>query len=118
MILAGDIDKEEIKALREELDKEEEMPQPETDPDTEEPEDDVEVPEDDDMKKRAFMLVGILLISIVMSACSSNSKSLTALNPLIIVLICKVIQNEKRAKLPSLQILYISRYLYEYYDSV
>ena len=29
------------------------------------------------MKKRAFMLVGILLISIVMSACSSNSKSTT-----------------------------------------
>ena len=41
--------------------------------------------EDDDMKKRAFMLVGILLISIVMSACSSNSKSTTNENETTII---------------------------------
>ena len=39
----------------------------------------------DDMKKRAFMLVGILLISIVMSACSSNSKSTTNENETTII---------------------------------
>ena len=37
------------------------------------------------MKKRAFMLVGILLISIVMSACSSNSKSTTNENETTII---------------------------------
>ena len=41
--------------------------------------------EDDDMKKRAFMLVGILLISIVMSACSLNSKSTTNENETTII---------------------------------
>lgn len=37
------------------------------------------------MKKRAFMLVGILLISIVMSACSSNLKSTTNENETTII---------------------------------
>lgn len=43
--------KEEIKALRDEMDKEEETPQPETTPDTEEPKEDEEVSEDEEKEE-------------------------------------------------------------------